>query len=108
MNHGVGHARPMDWKLFASTFAAVFLAEMGDKTQIATMSLSGASSSRLSVFAGSALALVATSAIAVLLGGVVSRYVPAIWIKRAAGAVFIVLGVVYLAGTFGSTDTTNQ
>lgn len=98
----------MDWKLFASTFAAVFLAEMGDKTQIATMSLSGASSSRLSVFAGSALALVATSAIAVLLGGVVSRYVPAIWIKRAAGAVFIVLGVVYLAGTFGSTDTTNQ
>lgn len=98
----------MDWKLFASTFAAVFLAEMGDKTQIATMSLSGASSSRLSVFAGSALALVATSAIAVLLGGVVSRYVPAIWIKRAAGAVFIVLGVVYLAGTFGSTDSTNQ
>lgn len=98
----------MDWKLFASTFAAVFLAEMGDKTQIATMSLSGASSSRLSVFAGSALALVATSAIAVLLGGVVSRYVPAIWIKRAAGAVFIVLGVVYFAGTFGATDSTNQ
>jgi Ca2+/H+ antiporter, TMEM165/GDT1 family len=98
----------MDWKLFASTFAAVFLAEMGDKTQIATMSLSGASSSRLSVFAGSALALVATSAIAVLLGGVVSRYVPAIWIKRAAGSVFIVLGVLYLASTFGPTDTTNQ
>lgn len=98
----------MDWKLFASTFAAVFLAEMGDKTQIATMSLSGASSSRLSVFAGSALALVATSAIAVLVGGVVSRYVPAIWIKRAAGTVFIVLGVLYLASTFGTTDTTNQ
>ncbi len=98
----------MDWKLFASTFAAVFLAEMGDKTQIATMSLSGASSSRLSVFAGSALALVATSAIAVLVGGVVSRYVPAIWIKRAAGTVFIVLGVLYLASTFGATDTTNQ
>lgn len=98
----------MDWKLFASTFAAVFLAEMGDKTQIATMSLSGASSSRLSVFAGSALALVATSAIAVLVGGVVSRYVPAIWIKRAAGSVFIVLGVLYLASTFGATDSTNQ
>ena len=98
----------MDWKLFASTFVAVFLAEMGDKTQIATMSLSGASSSRWSVFAGSALALVATSAIAVLLGGVVSRYVPAIWVKRAAGAVFIVLGVVYLASTFVQTDSTNQ
>lgn len=98
----------MDWKLFASTFAAVFLAEMGDKTQLATMSLSGASSSRWSVFAGSALALVATSAIAVLVGGVVSRYVPAIWVKRAAGLVFIVLGVIYVAGTFGQTDATNQ
>jgi putative Ca2+/H+ antiporter (TMEM165/GDT1 family) len=98
----------MDWKLFASTFVAVFLAEMGDKTQIATMSVAGASSSRLSVFAGSALALVATSAIAVLVGGVVSRYVPAMWVKRAAGLVFIVLGVVYLAGTFVQTDTTNQ
>ncbi len=96
----------MDWKLFASTFVAVFLAEMGDKTQIATMSVAGASSSRLSVFAGSALALVATSAIAVLVGGVVSRYVPAMWVKRAAGLVFIVLGVVYLAGTFVQTDTT--
>lgn len=98
----------MDWKLFASTFAAVFLAEMGDKTQIATMSLSAASSSRWSVFAGSALALVATSAIAVLLGGVVGRYVPAVWVKRAAGAVFIVLGVFYLASTFVQTDSTSQ
>jgi len=98
----------MDWKLFASTFVAVFLAEMGDKTQIATMSLSGAASSRWSVFAGSATALVATSAIAVLLGAVVSRYVPAMWVKRAAGAVFIVLGVLYLASTFVPADVTNQ
>lgn len=98
----------MDWKLFASTFVAVFLAEMGDKTQIATMSLSGAASSRWSVFAGSATALVATSAIAVLLGAVVSRYVPAMWVKRAAGAVFIVLGVLYLATTFVPADVTNQ
>jgi len=108
MSKPVGHARVMDWKLFASTFAAVFLAEMGDKTQLATMSLSGASSSRWSVFAGSALALVATSAIAVLVGGAVSRYVPAMWVKRAAGAVFIVLGVLYLASTFVQTDTTSQ
>ena len=98
----------MDWKLFASTFVAVFLAEMGDKTQIATMSLSGAASSRWSVFAGSATALVATSAIAVLLGAVVSRYVPAMWVKRAAGAVFIVLGVLYLASPCVPADVTNQ
>ncbi|MDC0747314.1 TMEM165/GDT1 family protein [Polyangium mundeleinium] len=88
----------MDWKLFASTFAAIFLAEMGDKTQIATLTLAGSGSSRWVVFAASALALVSTSAVAVLLGEVVSRHVPAIWVKRAAGLVFVVLGVIYLVG----------
>ena len=86
----------MDWKLFASTFFAVFVAEMGDKTQIATLSLAGSGSSRLTVFAASALALVLTSAIAVVAGEAVARVVPPVWIKRAAGAIFIVLGVIYL------------
>ncbi len=95
--------RPMDWKLFASTFAAVFVAEMGDKTQLATLSLAGSASSRLTVFGASALALVLTSAIAVLLGEAVARAVPPIWIKRAAGVIFLVLGVVYLV-TAGKDD----
>jgi Ca2+/H+ antiporter, TMEM165/GDT1 family len=94
----------MDWKLFASTFAAVFVAEMGDKTQLATLSLAGsASSSRWIVFAASALALVTTSAIAVVAGEAVARAVPPIWIRRAAGVIFLVLGVVYIA-TAGSKD----
>ncbi|HZF50206.1 MAG TPA: TMEM165/GDT1 family protein [Polyangiaceae bacterium] len=93
----------MDWKLFASTFAAVFVAEMGDKTQLATLSLAGSASSRLTVFGASALALVLTSAIAVLLGEAVARAVPPIWIKRAAGVIFLVLGVVYLV-TAGKED----
>lgn len=87
----------MDWKLFASTFAAIFLAEMGDKTQLATMSLA-AGSSRWVVFAAAATALVATSAVAVLAGEAIARLVPAIWVKRAAGTLFIVLGLVYLLG----------
>lgn len=87
----------MDWRLFASTFAAIFLAEMGDKTQLATMSLS-AGSSRWVVFAGSALALVATSLIAVLVGEGLTRLVPQVWIKRAAGALFIVMGVLFVLG----------
>jgi putative Ca2+/H+ antiporter (TMEM165/GDT1 family) len=87
----------MDWKLFASTFAAIFLAEMGDKTQLATLSLS-AGGSRWVVFAASASALVATSAIAVLAGEAVSRVVPAVWIRRAAGALFLVLGAIFLLG----------
>ena len=87
----------MDWKLFASTFVAIFLAEMGDKTQLATMSLS-AGSSRWVVFAGAALALVATSAVAVLVGEGVARLVPQIWIKRGAGVVFVVIGLLFLLG----------
>ncbi len=87
----------MDWKLFASTFAAIFLAEMGDKTQLATMTLS-AGSSRLTVFAGAALALVATSAIAVLVGEGIARLVPQLWMKRAAGIVFVVMGAFFLLG----------
>jgi putative Ca2+/H+ antiporter (TMEM165/GDT1 family) len=86
----------MDWKLFGSTFVAIFLAELGDKTQLATLSLSTGSSSRWVVFAGSALALVATSAIAVLAGDAFARLIPPVWVKRAAGALFIVLGLVFL------------
>jgi Ca2+/H+ antiporter, TMEM165/GDT1 family len=86
----------MDWKLFASTFVAIFVAELGDKTQLATLSLSAGSSSRWVVFAGAALALVATSAIAVVAGEAITRVVPAEWLRRGAGVVFIILGALYL------------
>jgi putative Ca2+/H+ antiporter (TMEM165/GDT1 family) len=86
----------MDWKLMLSTFVSIFVAEIGDKTQLATLSLSAGGSSKLSVFAGSALALCATSAIAVLLGEGVSRFISPIWLRRIAGAVFIALGVLFL------------
>jgi len=65
-----------DMRLLVSTFAAVFLAELGDKTQVATLSLAAGSSSRWAVFAGASLALVATSAIAVLLAGAAQGVVP--------------------------------
>jgi Ca2+/H+ antiporter, TMEM165/GDT1 family len=86
----------MDWRLFAATFGAIFLAELGDKTQLATLSLAAGGSSRWVVFAGSALALVASSAIAVLAGEAIARAVPPIWIRRAAGALFVAMGVVFL------------
>lgn len=86
----------MDWKLLLSTFVSIFVAEIGDKTQLATMSLAAGGSSKLSVFVGSALALCATSAVGVLIGEGVSRVIPPIWLRRIAGAVFIVLGVLFL------------
>ena len=88
----------MDWKLFASTFAAIFVAELGDKTQLATLSFAAGGKSRWIVFAGSALALVATSAIAVLGGEVVSRFIPPHVIRRAAGLVFVAMGALFLFG----------
>ena len=87
----------MDWRLLATTFVAVFLAERGDKTQLATMAFAS-SGSRWAVFAGSAAALVCASAIAVLAGELVTRHVSPLWIRRAAGALFVVLGLVFLLG----------
>jgi Ca2+/H+ antiporter, TMEM165/GDT1 family len=86
----------MDTKLLLSTFFAVLLAEMGDKTQLATMSLSAASKDKWTVFGASALALVTSSAIAVLAGDVIARHVSPLWIKRAAGGMFLVLGTLLL------------
>ena len=58
----------MDWKLVATTFASVFVAELGDKTQLATLSFATGGCSRWAVFVGSASALVCTSLFAVLVG----------------------------------------
>lgn len=87
----------IDWKVFATAFATIFLAELGDKTQLATLSLAtGVRGAKLAVFLGSALALCTTSAIAVLAGEALSRVVPPNVLRRVAGAAFIVLGVLYL------------
>jgi putative Ca2+/H+ antiporter (TMEM165/GDT1 family) len=88
----------MEWKLMGSTFLVIFLAELGDKTQLATFALAASPTSRLAVFLGASVALIATSAIAVLLGEAVGRVVPEVWLKRMAGALFIVLGVLFLVG----------
>lgn len=82
----------MDLKLIGSTFLAVFLAELGDKTQVATFTLAAGGTSRLSIFLGSAAALVTTSAIAVLAGEAVARVIPPHWLKRAAAVAMLAIG----------------
>ncbi len=86
----------MDFRLLLSTFAAIFLAELGDKTQLAALALSSGSKSKWAVFLGSALALVTSSAIAVLAGGWVSRHVSPVWLRRAAGGAFVMMGAWFL------------
>ena len=82
----------MDWKLVAVTFGTVFLAELGDKTQLATLSFAAEAKDKWAVLLGSACALVLASIIAVLAGEALSRLLPATWIKRAAGVAFVVIG----------------
>ncbi len=83
----------MDLKLFLTTFGLVFLAELGDKTQLATFCFSADCNSRLSVFLGSAGALVLSSLIAVLFGTAVSRFIPPNYIKIGAGIFFVLVGI---------------
>ena len=82
------------WVLFVSTFTTVFLAELGDKTQLATLLLSAQSGRPVLVFIGAALALVSTSLVGVLLGQWLSRHVPPHQLERLAGALMLLLGVV--------------
>jgi putative Ca2+/H+ antiporter (TMEM165/GDT1 family) len=84
----------MDFKLLLTTFGLVFLAELGDKTQLATVCFSAdCNDNRLSVFLGSASALVLSSLIAVFLGAAISRLVSPSAIKIGAGVFFVVAGV---------------
>ena len=84
----------MDIKLAATVFGVVFLAELGDKTQLATLLFSAKSPENLlTVFVGASLALVLTSAIGVAAGGLVAQYVSPTLLSYVAGAGFIIIGV---------------
>jgi putative Ca2+/H+ antiporter (TMEM165/GDT1 family) len=84
----------MDIKLFATVFVTVFVAELGDKTQLATlMYASDASHPKWTVFAASAAALVLTSALGVAAGSLVAEYVDPRLVRWLAGFGFIAVGL---------------
>ncbi len=92
----------MDLKIFATIFATVFLAELGDKTQLATLLFAADHEvSKWTVFAGAALALVATSALGVLAGSLLNNVISPKQLQLLAGAGFIGIGIWTLvkAGT---------
>ena len=88
----------MDWKLFLTVFGTVFLAELGDKTQLATVLYAAeADSPKLTVFAAAALALVVSSAIGVIAGAAVSRFLDPRVLSWVAGAGFVAVGLWTMA-----------
>ena len=88
----------MDWKIFGTAFLTLFLAELGDKTQLAVITMSAKTESKVAVFLGASLALVLVSLLGVLVGGVLSQFVPVEWLQRIVAVAFIVIGVLMLVG----------
>ncbi len=87
--------------VFGITLVAFFLAEMGDKTQIATVMLGARYNELLWVTAGTTLGMMLANVPAVYLGDRVTRWVPIVWVHRIAALVFAALGVAVLAGLGG-------
>lgn len=86
------------WGVFGVTVVAFFLAEMGDKTQIATVMLAAKYHSLVTVTAGTTLGMMLANVPAVVLGDRATRLVPMAWVHRIAAAVFAVLGALLLLG----------
>jgi putative Ca2+/H+ antiporter (TMEM165/GDT1 family) len=86
----------MQWRVLLTTFGLVFLAELGDKTQLMTISLVGRTKAPWPVFAGACLALCAVTAIGVLAGELLTRYVPSGYVQKGAAILFIGIGIVML------------
>jgi putative Ca2+/H+ antiporter (TMEM165/GDT1 family) len=86
------------WRVFMTVFTTVFIAEIGDKTQLATMLFSGeAKVSRWVIFAASASALTLAAAIGVIVGAQLERFVSPRTLRMVAGVGFIVIGVWTMA-----------
>jgi putative Ca2+/H+ antiporter (TMEM165/GDT1 family) len=84
----------MDLRIVTTVFTSVFIAELGDKTQLATMLFAADKDvSKLTVFIGASLALVLTSAIGVAAGSIVSQYVSEKTLQMVAGIGFIAIGL---------------
>lgn len=84
----------MDWKILATVFVSVFVAEMGDKTQLATMLFaSDKEVSKWTIFLGASLALIAASGIGVLVGGALSQYISEKYLHYVAGVGFVIIGL---------------
>ncbi len=90
----------MEFRLFFTTFALIFLAELGDKTQLASMAASAGSKSPWSVFAGAAMALLLSTLLATLLGSTLQRFLPQQYLRGGAAVLFFLFGAILLISAF--------
>ncbi|ESA33106.1 membrane protein [Leptolyngbya sp. Heron Island J] len=94
-------AKASFWGVFLSTFATIFLAELGDKTQVATLLISAESHKPLTVFLGAALALISTSLVGVLVGQWLARRLSPETLDTLAGILLLIISVGLTAEVIG-------
>ena len=88
----------MEWKVFGTAFLTLFLAELGDKTQLAVITMSAKAESKVAVFAGASLALILVTLLGVLFGSLLTQFIPVEWLQRIVAVAFITIGVLMLFG----------
>ena len=86
------------WRQISTAFILIFLAELGDKTQLSTMMLASKSKYIWFTFIGSASALVLSSLLGVLAGSVINKYIPPIYIQMCSGIAFLIIGFFLVSG----------
>jgi len=84
----------LNWKLLLSTFGVLFLAELGDKTQLAVITLTCKEHKALPIFLGASLALVTVTLIGVLGGEAIVRVIPAPLLRKLSAAAFLLMGAL--------------
>ena len=92
--------------LLFTTFITVFVAEMGDKTQLTTITLSSTTNKPVAVFIGSSIALILATLLGALAGGSIANLIPDFILKLLSGIVFLVIGINLLAQS--NNETTND
>jgi putative Ca2+/H+ antiporter (TMEM165/GDT1 family) len=96
----------MDWNLLGLSFVTVFISELGDKSQLAAIALSGKSPSLRAVFLGSTAALLLASFLGVLLGDGISQVFPTRWVKAIAAIGFAIMAIKLLF--FSDTEAAEE
>ncbi len=83
----------MDWRTLVTVFWAVFMAELGDKTQLAVLGFASSGKSAWSVFLGASVALVCTTLLGVVVGERLATWLPLGLVRRGGGLLLVVVGV---------------
>jgi putative Ca2+/H+ antiporter (TMEM165/GDT1 family) len=94
----------LDWKVLTLTFGMLFLAELGDKTQLAVFTMAARTKAPWPVFLGGSAAMVLVTLLGSFVGGYITNYVPVKYISIAAGILFLGFGVMILYQSLSSTD----